>query len=97
MAEECHPEMDDSPLLDSAGTSKFRSVIGSLNWMITLGRINVSYATNVLSRFNTAPREGHLTATKRILGYLKSSAKGKLLFDTSFPYHSQYKTEDHAN
>ena len=44
-----------------------------------------------------APREGHLTASKRILGYLKSSAKGKLLFDTSFPDHSQYKTEDHAN
>ena len=97
MAEDCHPEIDDSPLLDPAGASKFRSVIGSLNWIITLGRFDVSYATNVLSRFSMAPREGHLTASKRILGYLKSSTKEKLLFDTSFLDHSQYKTEDHAN
>ena len=44
-----------------------------------------------------APREGHLTNAKRILGYLKLSAKGKLLFDTSFPDHSQYNVEDHTS
>ena len=97
MVEDCHPEIDDSPLMDPEGASKFRSVIGSLNWIITLGRFDVSYATNVLSRFSMAPREGHLTNAKRVLGYLKSSAKGKLIFDTGFPDHSQYNIEDHAN
>ena len=31
------------------------------------------YAINFLSRFMAAPKEGHLLAAKRILGYLKGT------------------------
>ena len=59
MEEKYHPELDDSPLCDEERSSMFRSVLGSLNWIITLGRFDVNYATMSLARFNMAPREGH--------------------------------------
>ena len=42
MEDKYHPGLDDSPLCDPELASKFRSVIGSLNWIITLGRFDVN-------------------------------------------------------
>jgi hypothetical protein len=42
-------------------------------------------------------REGHLKAVKRILTYLKTFPKGRLIIDTSYPDHSVYPIEDHSN
>ena len=97
MAEDYHPEIDDSPLLNDMDIAKFRSIIGSANWIITLGRFDINYATSALSRFNMAPREGHLKAAKRILGYLKTFPKGRTIFDISYPDHSKYPMTDHPN
>jgi hypothetical protein len=44
-----------------------------------------------------APREGHLKAVMRILAYLKTFPKGRLLIDTAYPDHSVYPVEDHPN
>jgi hypothetical protein len=43
------------------------------------------------------PREGHLKAVKRILSYLKTFPKGKVIIETSYPNHSMYPVEDHSN
>ena len=93
MEEKCHPELDDSPLCDSERASIFRSIIGSLNWIITLGRFDINYATMSLARFNMAPREGHFKAALRIMGYLKAFQKGTILLDNSYPDHSSYTTD----
>ena len=85
MAEDYHPEIDETPDLSPDDGSKYRSVIGSLNWIVTLGRFDVHYATSVLSRFGMCPKQGHLKAAIRVLCYLKTFPKGRLLFDTSFP------------
>ena len=97
MEADYHPELDDSPLLSPLDASKYRSIIGSLNWIITLGRFDIQYSTMSLSRFSVAPREGHLKAAQRILGYLKVFYKGRIIMDNSYPDHSQYPTEDHEN
>jgi hypothetical protein len=97
MLENFHPEIDNSPLCSYNKSAEFRSIIGRLNWRITLGRYDVSYATCALSRFNMAPRIGHLAAAKRILGYLKVHKKGRIIFDTSYLDHSTYPVEDHPN
>ena len=60
MANDCHPELDDFPLISDDDASKFQSIIGSLNWLITLDRFDIHCATNTLSRLAMAPREGHL-------------------------------------
>ena len=72
MAADYHPETDDSPLLSDDDAAKYRSIIGSLNWLVTLGRFDVHYATNTLSRYGMAPREGHLVAAQKVLCYLKT-------------------------
>ena len=75
------PETDETPLLNTKGISQFRMLTGSAQWAITLGRMDIGYATTMLSRFNMCPREGHLQAMLRIFGYLKGKSHGKILFD----------------
>jgi hypothetical protein len=60
MIEGSHPESDTSKLLSSEMATQYRAVIGSLNWVVILGRFDVMYATNTLARFSMAPRLGHL-------------------------------------
>ena len=97
MAEGYHPELDDSPLLDPRSASRFRTMIGSANWIITLGRFDINYAVQALSRFNMAPREGHLKAMKRVFGYLKKFYKGRIIIDNTYPDHSKYEAVTYEN
>ena len=76
-----HPELDDSPFVSPEQISVYRSLIGSANWMITLGRFDIAFAISVMSRYSMAPREGHLEAMKRIFGYLRVYRTGRLLID----------------
>ena len=85
MAEDYHPEIDESPELTSDEASKYRSIIGSLNWIVTLGRFDVHYATSVLSRYGMCPREGHRKGALRVLSYLKTFPNGRIIFDTALP------------
>ena len=80
-----HPETDETDLLSPDQISVYKSLLGSANWIITLGRFDIAYATNSLSRYSMAPRKGHMEAMYRIFGYLKEKYKGKILIDTSQP------------
>jgi hypothetical protein len=50
-----------------------------------------------MSRFNILPGEGHLQAVKRILSYLNTFPKLRLIIDNSYPDQSVYPIEDHSN
>ena len=93
MEDKYHPELDEFPLRDVEKASIFHSMIGSLNWIIILGRFYVQQATDSLSRFSMAHREGHFTKAVRILGYLKRFSKRTIIFDNNYPEHSKYKTD----
>jgi hypothetical protein len=43
------------------------------------------------------PRKGYLKAVKRILSYLKTFPKGRVIIDTSYPDHFMHPVEDHSN
>jgi hypothetical protein len=92
-----HPEVDNSSLCTEDDSAKYRSIIGCCIWIIVLGRFDIAYATSAMSRFNMLPRQGHLKAVKRILSYLKTFPKGRVIIDTSYPYHYVYPIEDHSN
>ena len=96
MAEDYHPELDETDFLDAEGGARYRSVIWSLNWVVTLGRFDIHYATSTMSRYSMGPREGHMMAAKRILAYLKTFPDGRILFDTSYPsdFTSNVQTHD---
>ncbi len=84
MEENTHPELDESPFLNEDLSSIYRGITGSLNWLLTLGRFDIAYATSTLARFNMQPREGHLISARRILGYLKKFGHGKMVFGTGY-------------
>ena len=75
MADEYHPELDETPLCDATGITKYKSLIGSANWIITLGRFDIQYAVNTLARYSNAPRQGHMKALYQVFGYLRTTAK----------------------
>jgi hypothetical protein len=67
-----HPELNNTPILNNNGHKKYQILIGMLNWIVTIGRLDVCYATtSSLARFTTCPRERHLKRAKQVLGYLK--------------------------
>ena len=80
-----HPELDETELLVGPEISKYRMLTGSLNWAITIGRVDVMFAGQLMARYNHAPRAGHLKVMLRIFGYLKHHGKVKLKFDVSYP------------
>jgi hypothetical protein len=97
MSEEYHPEVDDSPLCIEDESEKYRSMIGCCIWIIVLGRFDIAYATSAMSRFNMLPREEHVKSVKRILSYLKTFPKGRVIIETSWYDHSVYPVKDHSN
>jgi hypothetical protein len=96
MSKGYHLEVDDSPLCTKDDSAKYRSIIGCCIWIIVLCIFDIAYATSAMSRFNKLPREGHLKAVKRILSYLKTFPKGRVIIDTSYPDYSVYPVEDHS-
>ncbi|KAL7570928.1 hypothetical protein ACA910_002561 [Epithemia clementina (nom. ined.)] len=83
-----HLELDESELLDDIGTQHFQTLIGQLQWVITLGRFDVFVATMTLSRYRAAPRKGHLERAKHIYGYLHLHPDGAIRFCTTKPDYS---------
>jgi hypothetical protein len=65
-----HPEMDDSPFLGQDEMQQFQSLIGAMQWAVSIGRLDIATAVMSLSSFHAMPRRGHLERAKRIYGYL---------------------------
>ena len=97
MSEALHPEIDDTPFLDPIKHSQYRSLVGCANWLVTLGRFDIAYATNTFSRFGMQPREGHLKGIIRVFGYLKKNSKAKNFIDPNYPNHANYPTPEFDN
>src|SRR6478735_2529933 len=83
--ENYHAEMDETPLVPPSKISDYQSLLGSANWIITLGRFDIYCAINTLSRYSMAPREGHFKAMTRVFGYLRQRTRGRILIDVSQP------------
>ena len=80
-----HAETDTSDFCSSSDMSRYRSLLGSANWVITLGRFDIQYAVSTLAQYCIAPRDGHFQALQRILGSLKEHPLGAILMDSSPP------------
>ena len=65
-----HPELDTSDLLDADGIQKYQSMIGAMQWAISIGRFDIATSVMSLSSFRVAPRVGHLERCKHIYAYL---------------------------
>ena len=89
--DDCHPEMDDSPLLDLDGHRKFQMLLGMLQWLVTIGRPDLCNLVSSLNRFGAAPREYHLDLAVRSFSYVKRTKQKDIAIDSSpLEYHRDY-------
>ena len=80
-----HPEEDTSVLLDDEVYRKYQMLIGVLNWIVCICRMNVAFATALLLLFVDCPRKGHLDLVLRVFGYLKKYNNRRILIDSKYP------------
>jgi len=80
--------MDNTELLDAEKIKLYQSLIGALQWMVTIGRFDIMTAVVTMSAFRAAPRIGHLERVKRIFGYLAKMNQAKLRVRTEEPDYS---------
>jgi hypothetical protein len=83
------PELDDTAILGPDGVQKFQSLIGAVQWTISLCRMDVVHTVMSLGRFRAAPREGHLERLKKLVGYMKKRSGGAIRFRTEIPKHEE--------
>ena len=82
-----HPELDKSELANEDLITKFRCMIGQLQWAVTLGRYDILAQVISMSCFRLAPKVGHIERMKRIYGYLSRTKHYALRFRTEEPYY----------
>ena len=51
-----HPELDTSNFLDEDKIQLYQSLIGALQWVVTIGRFDIQTSVMTLSSFRAAPR-----------------------------------------
>jgi hypothetical protein len=83
-----HPEMDDSEFLDGTATQQYQSLIGAMQWAVSIGRFDITTAVMTLSGFRAMPRRGHMERAKRIYGYLARMEHAMIRVRTNEPDYS---------
>ena len=90
-----HPELDTSELCDEHQTKQFQTLIGQLQWLISLGCFDIAVHVMSLSRFRAQPRKGHLDRAKKNVGYLLFLPDGAIRFRTGEPDFSSLKDQEY--
>jgi len=83
-----HPELDVSNFLDQDKTEVYQSLIGAMQWAVSIGRWDIQSAIMTMSSFRAQPRLGHLTRVQRIYGYLCKFRHFMIRFRTDEPDRS---------
>ena len=65
-----HRELDDTELLTGESIQHYLTMIGQLQWLVTLGRFDIHAQVTFMSRFKSAPKKKHLERLQRIYGYV---------------------------
>ena len=64
------PELDTLAPLDPDTSSYYQSLIGVLQWMVEIGRIDITTEVLLLSSHLAYPQEGHLKEALHVMAYL---------------------------
>ena len=79
----CELKMDLSNNSDPVDLRKYREIIGSLIYLMTCTRPDLSYAVGKLSQYLSEPRQQHWVAAKLILKYLRGTPHYELRYQKS--------------
>ena len=61
--------MDTSEILEGDMAAKYLTMVGQLQWLVTLGRFDLHAYVATMSRFRATPTQGHMDRLKRIYPY----------------------------
>ena len=90
-----HPELDDTELLNGESIQHYLTMIGQLQWLVTLGRLDIHTQVTTLSRFRSAPRKGQLERLQRVYGYVTKTKHYAVRYRTEEPDHSYLPNMKH--
>mmetsp|Transcript_17906 Transcript_17906/g.38936 ORF Transcript_17906/g.38936 Transcript_17906/m.38936 type:complete len:195 (-) Transcript_17906:61-645(-) len=71
LAENGQPELDDSALLEPEDQSVYVYLVSSLQFLVTLGHLDIQQAVAAVCPFCLAPRQVHMERVTHIFGYVK--------------------------
>ena len=83
-----HPELDTSEILEGQEVNHYLTMVGQLQWLITLGRFDILAQVITMSRVRAQPRKGHLDRLKRIYAYVIRTKDYATRFRTTEPDYS---------
>ena len=83
-----HPELDTSAFCDEDDTEIYQSMIGSMQWAVSIGRIDIQTAVMTMSSFRECPRIGHLHRLQRMIAFLSHMKDFKIRFRVEQPDYS---------
>ena len=89
-----HPELDTSEILEGDMAAKYLTMVGQLQWLVTLGRFDIHAQVATMSRFRAAPRQGHIDTLKRIHSYAIRTKDYAIRFRTDQPDYSFLPDQD---
>ena len=89
-----HPELDTSEILEGDMAAKYLTMVGQLQWLVTLGRFDIHGQVATMSRFRASPWQGHMDRLKRIYSYAIRTKDYAIRFRTEQPDYSFLPDQD---
>ena len=74
--------------------AKYLTMVGQLQWLVTLGRFDIHDQVATMSRFRAAPRQGHMDGLKRIYSYAIRTKDYAIRFRIELPDYSFLPDQD---
>jgi hypothetical protein len=90
-----HLEMDNSPFLGQDKTQQIQSLIGAMQWAVSIRRLDITTAVMSLSSFRAMPRRDHLKRAKQIYGYLRKMKEARIRVLINEPDYSDYQDPEY--
>ena len=83
-----HPELATSEILEGDVAVKYLTMVGQLQWLVTLGRFDIHAQVAIKSRCRASPRQGHMDRLKKIYSYAIMTVQYAIRFRTDQPDYS---------
>jgi hypothetical protein len=81
-----HP--DSFEFLGEDNIQKYQSLIGAMQWAISIGCFDIAVHVMMMSSFRASPSHGHLEQVKHMVGYLSKFHFAELRILTNEPNFS---------
>ena len=83
-----HPEIDTSKERSTSDINKHQSLIGQLQWGVSLGRFDINTTIMKMLSLQTSRKQGHLKRLQRMYEYLSKFSEYAMKIRTEEPDYS---------